>query len=191
MSDLTRILGAIERGEPQATGALLPLVYEELRRPTGRKLAQEQAGQTLQATTLVHESYRRLVDPDDPPRWGSRRHYFAAAAEAMRRILIDRARDRNRIKRGGGRARQAVDLETILHNEADPDDLLDVDDALTRLAVVDPQATAVVKLRLFAGMTVPVAADHLGTSLRTAERDLTFARTWLFGQLNHRSQLGS
>jgi RNA polymerase sigma factor (TIGR02999 family) len=183
MSDVTRILAAIEQGDPHAAEQLLPLVYEELRRLAARKLARDQPGQTLQATALVHEAYLRLVGSDRDQSWENRGHFFAAAAEAMRRILIDRARDRKRLKRGGGRRRQDLDLESILEDDVPADDLIDLDEAIARLAGVDAQAAALVKLRLFAGLTVEQATSALGISRRTAERDWTFARTWLFGQL--------
>jgi RNA polymerase sigma factor (TIGR02999 family) len=188
MKDVTQILSLIEQGDPQAAEELLPLVYDELRRLAAAKLAHEKPGQTLQATALVHEAYLRLVDGEKVRHWDSRRHFFAAAAEAMRRILIDRARDRKRLKRGGGCLRQELDLEMILHDEAPPDDLIDLDAALVRLAGVDSQAAALVGLRLFAGLTVEEAASALGVSRRTAERDWTFARTWLFGHLRPRSE---
>jgi RNA polymerase sigma factor (TIGR02999 family) len=190
MREVTRILSAIEQGDPHAPEQLLPLVYEELRKLAAQRLAQEKPGQTLQPTALVHEAYMRLVATDKAPNWDSRGHFFAAAAEAMRRILIDRARDRKRLKRGGGRVRQALDLETILHDEAPADDLMDLDAALARLAGVDAQAAALVKLRLFAGLSVEEAAAALGVSRRTAERDWTFARTWLYGQLATRGGTG-
>jgi RNA polymerase sigma factor (TIGR02999 family) len=186
MNDVTRVLIAIEQGEPQAAGRLLPLVYNELRKLAAARLAHEAPGQSLQATALVHEAYLRLVgaDPDRP--FDGRGHFFAAAAEAMRRILIDRARDRKRLKRGGGRARHDIYLEAILRDEAPLDDLIDLDGALDRLAKVDAQAAALVKLRIFAGLTVAEAASTLSVSLRTAERDWTFARTWIYGQLRPR-----
>ena len=188
MDNVTHILSAIEQGDPHAAEQLLPLVYDELRQLAARKLARECAGQTLQATALVHEAYLRLVDhgPDHP--WANRGHFFAAAAEAMRRILIDRARDRKRLKRGGGRRRQELDLELILEDDAAADDVIDLDEAIGRLAAVDTQAAALVKLRLFAGLTVEQATSALGISRRTAERDWTFARTWLFGQLGPRHE---
>jgi RNA polymerase sigma factor (TIGR02999 family) len=186
MSDVARIFSAIEQGDPHAAEQLLPLVYDELRRLAARKLAQDSPGQTLQATALVHEAYLRLVGSDRDQTWENRGHFFAAAAEAMRRILIDRARDRKRLERGGGRRRQDLDLEAILEDDAPPDDLIDLDEAIARLAGVDAQAAALVKLRLFAGLTVEQAASALGISRRTAERDWTFARTWLFGQLGPR-----
>ena len=149
-------------------------------------LAREKPGQTLQPTALVHEAYLRLVDGEKAWHWDSRWHFFAAAAEAMRRILIDRARGRKRLKRGGGCTRQELDLEMVLRDEASPDDLIDLDAALVRLAAIDAQAETLVRLRLFAGLTVEEAASALGVSRRTAERDWTFARTWLFGQLGPR-----
>ena len=188
MKDVTHILSSIEQGDPQAAEQLLPLVYDELRRLAAAKLAHEKPGQTLQATALVHEAYLRLVDGEEVRHWDSRRHFFAAAAEAMRRILIDRARDRKRLKRGGGCMRQELDLEMILRDEASPDDLIDLDAALVRLAGVDAQAADLVRLRLFAGLTVEEAASALGVSRRTAERDWTFARTWLFGHLRPRDE---
>jgi RNA polymerase sigma factor (TIGR02999 family) len=183
MNDVTRILSALEQGDRHAAEQLLPLVYDELRRLAARKLAQEPLGQTLQATALVHEAYVRLVSPEQDRNWDSLGHFFAAAAEAMRRILIDRARNRKRLRRGGGRRRQDLDLESLLDEDAPADDLIDLDEAITRLADLDPQAAALVKLRLFAGLTIEQAARGLGVGRRTAERDWTFARTWLFGQL--------
>src|SRR3954469_10669213 len=154
MSDVTRILSQIEAGDPQAAEKLLPLVYDELRKLAAVRLAQEKPGQTLQATALVHEAYLRLVG-SDAPGWESRGHFFAAAAEAMRRVLIDRARDRRRLKRGGSRRnRQDLDLETLPGFNPPPGDLLDLDDALDRLHHVDSRAAALVKLRLFAGLTL-------------------------------------
>jgi RNA polymerase sigma factor (TIGR02999 family) len=164
------------------------LVYDELRKLAAQKLAQEKPGQTLQATALVHEAYLRLVDPGGERPWNNRVHFLAAAAEAMRRILIDRARDRKRLKRGGGCRRQDLDLESLLEDDAPADDLIDLDEAIARLAGVDAQAAALVKLRLFAGLTVEHAASALGISRRTAERDWTFARTWHFGQLSPRDE---
>ena len=188
MTDVTRILSAIEQGDPQAAEQLLPLVYDELRKLAARRLSREKPGQTLQATALVHEAYLRLVNQDQAQRWDGRGHFFAAAAEAMRRILIDRARDRKRLKRGGGCMRQELDLEMILRDEASPDDLIDLDAALVRLAAIDAQAAALVSLRLFAGLTVEEGASALGVSRRTAERDWTFARTWLFAHLRPRDE---
>jgi RNA polymerase sigma factor (TIGR02999 family) len=186
MGDVTRILSAIEHGDRLAAEQLLPLVYDELRRLAAARLAVEPPGRTLDATGLVHEAYLRLVGDDGGPPWDGRGHFFAAAAEAMRRILIDRARDRKRLKRGGGRRREAMDLEGLVADDAPPDDLLDLDAALGRLAEVDPRGAELVKLRLFAGLTLDEAATALGVVRRTAERDWAFARAWLFRQLGPR-----
>jgi RNA polymerase sigma factor (TIGR02999 family) len=183
MSDVSRILSAIEQGHGQAAAQLLPLVYDELRKLAARKLALEQPGQTLQATALVHEAYLRLVGTGPETPWDGRGHFFAAAAEAMRRILIDRARDRKRLKRGGDARRQRLDLEGLVRDDASPDDLIDLDLALARLSDVDARAAEVVKLRLFAGLSLDEAASALGVVRRTAERDWSFARAWLFQQL--------
>jgi RNA polymerase sigma factor (TIGR02999 family) len=188
MTKVTCLLSAVEHGDPRAAEQLLPLVYDELRKLAAQKLAHEMPGQTLQATALVHEVYVRLVGDGDTRTWENRRHFFAAAAEAMRRILIDRARDRKRLKRGGGRRRQELDLESILKDDAPADDLIDLDEAIDRLAGVDAQAAALVKLRLFTGLTVEEAASALVIGRRTAERDWTFARTWLFGELGRRDE---
>src|SRR5262245_8530249 len=190
MPEMTRLIDAAAGGDRQASAELLPLVYAELRKLAAARLAAEPAGHTLQPTALVHEAYLRLVDADRGQQWNGRGHFFAAAAEAMRRILIDRARDRKRLKRGGGLVRQALDLEAILHDEAPADDLIDLDAALAWLAGTDAQAALLVKLRLFAGLTVEEAAAALGVSRRTAERDWTFARTWLYAQLAPRDGAG-
>ena len=189
MTEVTRVLSAIEQGDPSAAEQLLPLVYDELRKLAAQKLAQEAPGQTLQATDLVHEAYLRLVRPaggsGDPPqgqRWDGRGHFFAAAAEAMRRILINRARDRGRRKRGGGWRR--LRLERIDLSLADPpDELLLLNDALERLAQEDPACAELVKLRLFAGLTLDEAARALGVVRRTADRYWAFARSWLYAAL--------
>ena len=182
MSDVTRILSAIEQGDPSAAEQLLPLVYDELRKLAAARLAQEKPGQTLQATALVHEAYMRLVNADKAPHWDSHGHFFAAAAEAMRRILVDSARRKRRPKHGGGRRR--VDLEAACSIAAGPgDDLLALDEALTRLANDDLPKADLVKLRFFAGLTMPEAAQALGISLATAERWWTYARTWLYAEL--------
>ena len=182
MNEVTRILSAIEHGDSQEAGQLLPLVYDELRRLAARRLAREAPGQTLQATALVHEAYLRLVDEEQARHWNSRGHFFAAAAEAMRRILVEAARRKQRIKRGGGRRR--VDLD-----EAGPilqpphEDLIALDEALSRLAARDPMRAGLVKLRFFAGLTMPEVARALGISLATAERHWAFVRTWLYAEL--------
>jgi RNA polymerase sigma factor (TIGR02999 family) len=184
MSDVTCILSSIEQGEPNAAEQLLPLVYDELRRLAAQKLAQEKPGQTLQPTALVHEAYLRLVGGEAPKDWKSRGHFFAAAAEAMRRILINRARDKHRLKRGVGRDR--VGLDALADPATAPDsDLLDLDDALDRLAQSHPQAAELVKLKFFAGLNRHEAAAALGLPPRTADRLWAFARAWLFDALDH------
>ena len=183
MSDVTRILSAIEQGDPRAAAQLLPLVYDELRRLAAHKLAQEEPGQTLQATALVHEAYLRLVGGEPEARWNGRGHFFAAAAEAMRRILVKQARRKRRCKHGGGRRR--VDLDEALELAETPDEgLLALDDALDRLEAADPLAARLVKLRYFARLTMPAVAEALGISLRQAERNWTYARTWLHRELS-------
>jgi RNA polymerase sigma factor (TIGR02999 family) len=184
MSDFTKILNDIEQGDPQAAGQLLPLVYDELRRLAAQKLAHEAPGQTLQATALVHEAYLRLVKDEDAIAWDGRRHFFAAAAEAMRRILIERARGRQRLRHGGGKKRIALDLANPV-NQVASDDLLALDEALGRLARHSTVRAELVKLRFFAGMTMPEAAQALGISLATAERYWTAARAWLFAELTN------
>ena len=181
MSEVTRILSAIEQGDPQAASQLLPLVYDELRKLAAHKLAQEKPGQTLQATALVHEAYLRLVDVDRAQHWNSRGHFFAAAAEAMRRILIDNARRKRRPKHGGDR--QRVDLDESLCESEGEENLLALDDALTRLARQEPRKAELVKLRYFAGLSLEEAAACLGISRATADRYWSYARTWLFCEL--------
>jgi RNA polymerase sigma factor (TIGR02999 family) len=178
MGDVTKILADVERGDKHAAGHLLPLVYDELRKLAAARLAHEAQGQSLQATALVHEAYLRLVggDPDRP--FDGRSHFFAAAAEAMRRILIDRARDRRRLKRGGGRRRVRIDLDALLV-QPPGDELLALDEALSALAREDPGAAALVNLRAFAGLTLAQAADVLGIGRRSADRDWAYARAWL------------
>jgi RNA polymerase sigma factor (TIGR02999 family) len=183
MSEVTRILSAIEQGDPSAAAQLLPLVYDELRRLAAAKLANERPGQTLQATALVHEAYVRLVDVAEPQHWNGRGHFFAAAAEAMRRILIDQARRKQADKHGGGRLR--VDLpEDLAAPTARPDDLVALDEALSRLERHDPDAARLVKLRYFAGLSHQEAAEALGLSRGAADRLWALGRAWLFRQLS-------
>ena len=183
MSEVTRILRAIDQGDPQAAARLWPLVYDELRKLAGQKLAQEKPGQTLQPTALVHEAYLRLVDPDGQNPWQGRGHFFAAAAEAMRRILIDQARRKHRLKRGGDR--QRVDLDQVdIPGAAPSDDMLALDEALTRFAQSHPDKAELVKLRFFGGLTLDAAAEVLGLSPATADRHWTFARAWLYRALD-------
>ena len=179
MSDVTRILSQIESGDPSAAEQLLPLVYEELRKLAAAKLAHEKPGQTLQATALVHEAYLRLLGVEEREQsWDNRGHFFAAAAEAMRRILIDQARQKRSYRHGGGRQRCELsddDRVTVPIS----DELLDLDEALTRLSAIDLQAAELVKLRVFAGLNVEEAAAMQGVSSRTAKRDWAYARAWL------------
>jgi RNA polymerase sigma factor (TIGR02999 family) len=183
MSEVTRILSAIEQGQPHAAEQLLPLVYDELRRLAFEKMAQERPGQTLQATALVHEAYLRLVNTEKVQHWNSRGHFFAAAAEAMRRILVERARSKHRVKRGGGALRLELD-EHLLVADDRVDELLAVHDALDELERHDAQAAALVKLRFFAGFEHQQAAQMLGLSRRAADRLWLLARTWLFRALS-------
>jgi RNA polymerase sigma factor (TIGR02999 family) len=178
MSEVTRILSAIEHGDPRAAEQLLPLVYDELRRLAAHKIAREAPGQTLQATALVHEAYLRLVDRDPDTPWNGRGHFFAAAAEAMRRILVERARHKRSLKAGGGRHRQREgDIEPAV---AGPDlDIVALNDALAKLEAQDKRRADLVKLRYFAGMTMEEAAQALGVSRSTADNDWAYARAWL------------
>jgi len=186
MHEVTRVLSAIEEGDPRAAEQLLPLVYDELRKLAAQKLAQEKPGQTLDATALVHEAYLRLApagrSDGSSPRWNSRGHFFAAAAEAMRRILIESARRKAAEKHGGGR--QRVELDAALASVAlPPDDLLALDEALSRLAQRDAQAAQLVKLHCFAGLSMEQCAEALGISSRTAYRDWSFAQAWLYREI--------
>jgi RNA polymerase sigma factor (TIGR02999 family) len=183
MSDVTRILSQIEAGEPAATEKLLPLVYDELRKLAAARLAQEPSGKTLQPTALVHEAFLRLVDVDSQPLWDSRGHFFAAAAEAMRRILVESARRKKRHKRGGNRQRAVLD-ERALAAPAEDDRLLELDAALARLQDAHPRPAELVKLRYFAGLTGEQAAQTLGISTATAERDWAYARAWLLREMS-------
>jgi RNA polymerase sigma factor (TIGR02999 family) len=179
MSEVTRILSAIEQGDPNAAGQLLPLVYDELRRLAAERLAHEKPGQTLQATALVHEAYLRLVDVEQAQRWNSRGHFFAAAAEAMRRILVESARRKRGVKHGGGLQRVNLD-EAVSCGPEPADDLLSLNEALDRLACEDPTKAELVKLRYFAGLSVQEAADALGISRATADRYWAYAKVWLY-----------
>jgi len=181
MTDVTRILTAIEQGDSKAADKLLPLVYQELRRLAARKMSQESPGQTLQATALVHEAYIRLVG-SEAPNWNSRTHFFAAAAEAMRHILIENARRKRRLKRGGGHKRVELDDAHLAINESS-ETILALDEALTRLALEEPAMADLVKLRYFAGLTLEQAAEILGVSCRTADRYWAYARAWLYKEI--------
>jgi RNA polymerase sigma factor (TIGR02999 family) len=183
MTDVTRILSAIEQGDPKAADQLLLLVYDELRRLAAQKLAQEKPGQTLQATALVHEAYFRLVDAEEAKRWDSRNHFFAAAAEAMRRILLNRARDKKRQKRGGSRKR--IDLDQAqLSYEAPGIEIVALDEALEKLQEEQPACAQLVKLRFFAGLTQEESAGVLGVTRRTVDRYWKYARAWLYDALD-------
>jgi RNA polymerase sigma factor (TIGR02999 family) len=182
MSEVTRILDQIQLGDANAASQLLPLVYEELRRLARKKLAQEKPGQTVQATALVHEAYLRLVGNSEEPHWDNRRHFFAAAAEAMRRILVDNARRKQAYKHGGGRQRRDLDAEALIAPEPNGD-LLALDAALDRLSEHDPLKARLVELRYFAGLTGEQAAAVLGMSASSADRQWVFTRAWLRREL--------
>jgi RNA polymerase sigma factor (TIGR02999 family) len=183
VNDVTRILSAIDQGDPHAAGQLLPLVYEELRKLAAHRLAQESPGHSLEPTALVHEAYIRLVDGERDRMWDSRAHFFSAAAEAMRRILVERARRHATQKRGGEWER--VPLPDVPHNsDADSVDVLSLDDALTALEKKHPQKAQIVKLRFFAGKSLEETAQLLGISRATTQRHWLFARAWLFGRMN-------
>jgi RNA polymerase sigma factor (TIGR02999 family) len=182
MSEVTRILSAIEQGDPSAASELLPLVYDELRKLAAQKIAQEAPGQTLEATALVHEAYMRLVDVEQAQHWNGRGHFFGAAAEAMRRILVDNARRKQSKKQGGDRVRVDIDQLAAATSER-IDDVLDIDAALEGLAVADSQAAELVKLRYFAGLTIPQAAAVLNISPRNADFLWAYARAWLLRSL--------
>jgi RNA polymerase sigma factor (TIGR02999 family) len=183
MTQVTRVLYAIEHGDPKAAEQLLPLVYDELRKLAAHRIAQEVPGQTLNATALVHEAYLRLVGNEAESHWNSRGHFFAAAAEAMRRLLVEQARRKRRMRHGGGRVR--IDLEDLdVEAEKGDDELLALDEALQRLTAEEPTTAEVVKLRYFAGLTAEAAAAALGISLRTANRHWAYAKAWLYQQLS-------
>ena len=178
MSDVTQILTAIEQGDPHAAEHLLPLVYEELRKLAAQKLAQENPGQTLQATALVHEAYLRLVDTEKAQSWNSRGHFFGAAAEAMRRILVENARRKQADKRGGRARRIPLDAADVGYHSL-AEQILDIDEALTRLAAEDPQAARLIQLRYFAGLSIEEAADVAGISRSTAYEHWSYAKVRL------------
>jgi RNA polymerase sigma factor (TIGR02999 family) len=182
MTDITCILSAIEQGDQHAAEQLLPLIYDELRKLATERMAQEKPGQTLQATALVHEAYVRLIGPNQEKSWDNRGHFFAAAAEAMRRILLNRARDKGRQKRGGDR--QRLDLDHVaVADKATDDEIIAVDEALQGLALQNPPCAELVKLRFFTGLTMEQAAAVLGIAPRTAHRYWVFARAWLYDAL--------
>ena len=183
MSDATHLLGAAAAGDPKAAAELLPLVYDELRKHAAARMAEERSDHTLRSTALVHEAYLRLVGRDRSDGWNGRGHFFAAAAEAMRRILVEEARRKKSLKHGGGWGRVDLDAATAGADEP-PERLLDLDRALARLQAADPVAARLVELRYFSGLTMAEAAAALGLPLRTAERNWTFARTWLYRELS-------
>jgi RNA polymerase sigma factor (TIGR02999 family) len=182
MSSVTKILNQIEQGDPKAAEQLLPLVYDELRKLAASRLAQEKPGQTLQATALVHEAYLRLVDVEEAQDWDSRGHFFAAAAESMRRILLNRARDKNRLKRGGDRNRTDLDNVAVALDTS-PDELIELDEAISDLAKRDSVSADLVKLRFFAGMSLKDASAALGLTRRQGDRHWAYARAWMFDRL--------
>ena len=184
MSEVTQILHAIAEGDPNAASQLLPLVYDELRKLAAQKLARESPGQTLQPTALVHEAYRRLVGEDEEQHWDSRGHFFAAAAEAMRRILVESARRKASLKRGGDRDRMDV-VDSLLAAPEPREDLVALDAALTKLAEADKQAAELVQLRYFAGLPIREVAEILGIAPRTADRLWAFARAWLHEEMEN------
>jgi RNA polymerase sigma factor (TIGR02999 family) len=185
MSNVTRILSEIEHGDPDAAEQLLPLVYEELRTLAAAKMAQEKPGQTLQATALVHEAYLRLVDGEKAQHWDSRGHFFVAAAEAMRRILVEQARRKGHLKHGGGMCRQILD-DVVAESGLPLDDMIAVDDAIAKLEAMDPEVAKLVRLRFFAGLNHSEAGQVLGVSAVTARRHWRYARAWLHRQLQAR-----
>ena len=190
MTNVTNILCAVENGDSAASAELLPLVYDELRRLAARELRGDASGNSVQPTALVHEAYVRLVDQDDEPRWNHRGHFYAAAAEAMRRILVEHARRKRTLKRGGDRERIPFDDQSVPAPQRDPD-LLALDEALTRLAAERPKLARLVSLRYFAGLTMEQTANALLVSRRTAERDWTYAKAWLLDAMRGESGVES
>jgi RNA polymerase sigma factor (TIGR02999 family) len=188
MNDVTETLSTIERGEPHATEKLLPLVYQELRGLAAHRLAREAPGENLEPSDLVHEAYLRLVGCRTEPRWDGRAHFFAAAAEAMRRILVERARRRNRLKHGGGLSRVDLEVAASLAEERS-EDLEALDESLDKLAQVHPSKAELIKLRYFAGLTMPEIAKVMNISLAAARRHWTYARTWLYAELIDRDDI--
>ena len=184
MSDVTQILSAIEQGDAQAAEQLLPLVYEELRKLAAQKMTQENPGQTLQATALVHEAYMRLVNNEKDQHWDNRGHFFAAAAEAMRRILIEAARRKGRLQHGGSFGRQELAEDLEINSSIPSDELLTINEALEKLEAEDPSVARLVKLRFFVGLSMPDVSELLGVSLRSAEREWTYARSWLHREIS-------
>jgi RNA polymerase sigma factor (TIGR02999 family) len=183
MHEVTELLKSMQ-GKPETAQRLLPLVYDELRRLARSQLEHERAGHTLQATALVHEAYLRLVGPEDEPQWDSRGHFFGAAAEAMRRILVENARRKGRLKRGGDLEREELFAETIVAPEVNSD-VLELDAALEQFEQQHPRKAELVKLRYFAGLTLPQAAEVLGIGVSTADRDWAYAKAWLFREMDH------
>jgi len=190
MTNVTNILCAVENGDSAASAELLPLVYDELRRLAARELRGDASGNSVQPTALVHEAYVRLVDQDNEPRWNHRGHFYAAAAEAMRRILVEHARRKRTLKRGGDRVRIPFDDQSVPAPQRDPD-LLTLDEALTRLATERPKLARLVSLRYFAGLTMEQTANALLVSRRTAERDWTYAKAWLLDAIRSESKVES
>ena len=190
MADVTQILSAIEAGDPKAPAELLPLVYDELRKLAAARMAVEAPGQTLQPTALVHEAYLRLVGGEQPQEWSNRGHFFAAAAEAMRRILVDDARRKKAEKHGGGMRRVGLDAVApaapVPPDDSAADDLLALDEALRQFETEEPLRARLVKLRYFAGLSIPEAAAALGVSVATAKRHWVYARSWLYGKIRNR-----